>query len=98
MRTALTLFWHFRVPKIPLLNFRKNWQTFGELQGNSAFSRKSVKLREIFMTICENRDENRILKSKILRISSEMFANFATTKKFDEILLKFCEWSGAKEY
>ena len=25
-----------------------------------------------------------------------MFANFA--KKFDENLLKFCEWSGAKEY
>ena len=48
------------------------------------------------MKICENRDENRTKKWKILRISLEMFANFA--KKFDENLRKFCEWSGAKEY
>ena len=31
-----------------------------------------------------------------LRISLQMFANVC--KKFDENLLKFCEWSGAKEY
>ena len=36
--------------------FRKNLQNFGELQRNSAFSRKPVKIREIFMKICENRD------------------------------------------
>ena len=48
------------------------------------------------MKICENRDENLIYKCKNLRISLEMFANFA--KSFDERLLKFCEWSGAKEY
>ena len=31
-----------------------------------------------------------------LRTSLQMFANVC--KKFDENLLKFCEWSGAKEY
>ena len=41
------------------------------------------------------RAKNRILKSKLLRISLEMFAKFA--KKFDESLLKFYEWSGAKD-
>ena len=77
--------------------FRKNRLIFGELQCNSAFSRKAVKISEIFMKICENRDENRILKSKILWLSLEMFAKFEKIR-YDENLLKFYEWSGAKEY
>ena len=57
------------------------------------------KIWKHLVKICEHRDENLIKNAKInSRILLEMFANLKFCKKLDEILLKFCEWSGAKEY
>ena len=95
MSMTLSLFLQFRVPKIPL------------------FSEKSAKFRGIavsFGIFLKNISENPINFPENLRKSrrkshSKMqnFANFLGNvckfcKKFDENLLKFCDWSGAKEY
>ena len=67
--------------------FRKNRQNFGELQYNSAFSRKSMKIRENLMKICENLDENLIKKANFCELPWKCLQNLQKVwRHFAEIL------------